>query len=107
MFWKAHYTMSSPPSVDPAPCLRQDTSICSHLLALINSPAVSPATEQVKLEGSSGSYTHDGFNVEPTLAKRRAQAEKRFVEVVRWGAVAEGVKRRKVSLAWFGASFAS
>jgi ubiquitin carboxyl-terminal hydrolase 22/27/51 len=65
--------------------LREDTSMCNHLRQLLDIDAT-PVKLEPGLDPATG-------KADTALAK----VEKRFIETVRWGAVAEGVKRRKVS----------
>ncbi|WVF65721.1 hypothetical protein IAT40_000452 [Kwoniella sp. CBS 6097] len=70
---------------------RSDTSICSHLRSLLSFSATLSQLKDGQQGGQSGTQSSGGN------ATKKGEVEKRFVEVVRWGAVAEGVKRRKTS----------
>ncbi|KAK8843445.1 hypothetical protein IAR55_007102 [Kwoniella newhampshirensis] len=80
-------TIISPPTTTATLFARNDTSICAHLSALLESSSSSHLT----LNEASGSVPP------PSSGTRRSEVEDRFEEVVRWGAVSEGVKRRKTS----------
>ena len=92
---------------ETTPFVRQDASICSHLLVLI-APPTAGATDDgemsVKLErldSTQGSVSGEPAGVDQSAAglnPRKAAIERRFIEVVRWGARDEGVKRRRVGL---------
>nr|XP_019047792.1 ubiquitin carboxyl-terminal hydrolase 22/27/51 [Kwoniella bestiolae CBS 10118]OCF26722.1 ubiquitin carboxyl-terminal hydrolase 22/27/51 [Kwoniella bestiolae CBS 10118] len=80
-------TPSAPSSSTTNLFARPDTSICSHLSSLLSSSQ--------QLQGQQ-----DGINGSippPVTGTRKHEVEKRFTEAVRWGAVAEGAKRRKTS----------
>lgn len=62
----------------PLPPVEEDTSICSHLANLIQ-----------RRRGASALKTEDTRSAD--------DIERRFVDVVRWGALDQGIKRRKVS----------
>nr|ODN88609.1 ubiquitin carboxyl-terminal hydrolase 22/27/51 [Cryptococcus depauperatus CBS 7841] len=66
---------------------RTDTSICPHLSNLIDLPASSAAGDKatVAYEGIPG----------PLGDTKRAAVERKFTEAINWGAISQGVKRRK------------
>ncbi|KIS00120.1 ubiquitin carboxyl-terminal hydrolase 22/27/51 [Cryptococcus deuterogattii 2001/935-1] len=66
---------------------RTDTSICPHLSALLSAPSASSRNP-----GSPGA---NGNALVSPLDTKGAEIEKRFVDVVKWGALPQGVKRRK------------
>ncbi|OCF60293.1 ubiquitin carboxyl-terminal hydrolase 22/27/51 [Kwoniella mangroviensis CBS 10435] len=70
---------------------RPDTSICSHLSSLLSSPSHSSQHTLGTQDGSNASVPP------PATAMRKHEVEKRFTEAVRWGALAEGAKRRKTT----------
>lgn len=72
--------MSAPSLLPP---VDTDTSICSHLRNLVQRQRGASAPTTVKTEPDA---PRDGTDI-----------ERRFVEVVRWGALDQGAKRRKVS----------
>lgn len=84
---------------DNIPYQRVDTTICSHLRSLLAS--FSPTTNDLKVKielnddavalPASSSSTGDlgGSN-------GKMELERRFVQVIQWGAKGEGSKRRKV-----------
>ncbi|WWD21030.1 hypothetical protein CI109_105511 [Kwoniella shandongensis] len=81
-------TIISPPN---ALFSRTDTSICPHLAALLESSASDPV-QAVSVEASG--------SIPPPAAapsSKRVEVESRFEEVVRWGAISEGAKRRKTT----------
>lgn len=65
------------PSLPPT---ENDTSLCSHLRALVSRRRTPVKTEPGEQDDSPA-----------------ARAERRYVQVVRWGATMQGTKRRKVS----------
>lgn len=67
------------PSLPPT---ENDTSLCSHLRALVSRRRTPVKTEPGEQDDSPA-----------------ARAERRYVQVVRWGATMQGSKRRKVSYA--------
>ena len=69
--------MSLPSPKQPTTQLKRDTSICSHLQDLIDQQS----TETIGIQQT---------------AILNKSIEKRYVQVVRWGAKEEGAKRRKV-----------
>ncbi|OCF44930.1 ubiquitin carboxyl-terminal hydrolase 22/27/51 [Kwoniella heveanensis CBS 569] len=82
---------STPATGSSALFTRSDTSICSHLSSLLNSQASSSQPKDGEQDGQNGAQSTSGSGT------KKAEVEKRFIEVVRWGAVTEGVKRRKTS----------
>nr|XP_019009672.1 ubiquitin carboxyl-terminal hydrolase 22/27/51 [Kwoniella pini CBS 10737]OCF48453.1 ubiquitin carboxyl-terminal hydrolase 22/27/51 [Kwoniella pini CBS 10737] len=70
---------------------RPDTSICSHLSSLLESANKATQDYQLPQDGMNGSVPA------PAPERKKHEVEKRFTETVRWGAVAEGAKRRKTS----------
>ena len=81
----------------PPPVTRHDPSMCPHLkqyLLLDDTSAV-----QIKLEDGILRDDGDGRGSEQAATRKRRMEDvtRRFVEIVKWAAVAEGVKRRKVS----------
>nr|XP_018259013.1 ubiquitin carboxyl-terminal hydrolase 22/27/51 [Kwoniella dejecticola CBS 10117]OBR81171.1 ubiquitin carboxyl-terminal hydrolase 22/27/51 [Kwoniella dejecticola CBS 10117] len=70
---------------------RPDTSICSHLASVLESSSGAFPAAPASYETANGAVPPPG----PKLKKH--DVEKRFTETVRWGAVAEGAKRRKTS----------
>lgn len=90
-----HPAMIAQPTL---PSVESDTSICPHLRALVERRRATPPA-QVKTEPGE-STTSNGTPATASPAKdtsARALAEKRFSEVVRWGALDQGAKRKKVS----------
>ncbi|KAL1406081.1 hypothetical protein Q8F55_007764 [Vanrija albida] len=80
------------------PSVESDTSICPHLRALVERRRATPPA-QVKTEPGE-STTSNGTPAAASPAKdtsARALAEKRFSEVVRWGALDQGAKRKKTA----------
>lgn len=78
----------SPYPVPVLPPVDMDTSICSHLRELVDRRR---ATPPVKTEdGSSSGWPARSRDPQPNAL------EKRYTEVVRWGALDQGIKRRKV-----------
>jgi ubiquitin carboxyl-terminal hydrolase 22/27/51 len=73
----------------PNPPHRVDASMCDHLRGSLDLDAT------VKFEPVDGGPDADAQAGAP--APTRSKLEKRFTDVVRWGGVSEGVKRRKVS----------
>lgn len=71
----------------PNPPHRVDTSMCDHLRGSLDLDAT------VKREPEDGGRDAQAGAPASTWSK----LEKRFADVVRWGGVREGVKRRKVS----------
>ncbi|WWC91368.1 uncharacterized protein L201_006311 [Kwoniella dendrophila CBS 6074] len=80
--------MTATPSLTSNLFTRPDTSICSHLSSLLSSPSQPNPNSN---EGSNGSVPP------PSSSTKKSEVEKRFTEAVRWGAVAEGAKRRKTT----------
>ena len=89
------------PDTSSPPFSRPDPSMCRHLRQLIPSTSSASGENPVKEEPT------DDLNnaaTSSTSAERstglydtqRAGLEKRFTEIVRWGAREEGAKRRKV-----------
>ncbi|KAK1922440.1 ubiquitin specific protease [Papiliotrema laurentii] len=79
---------------------RQDTSICEHLKTLILPSDQSSLNVQVKIEQMDEVVAESSSSqsqVNHVGGSRRAEVDKRFVDIVRWGARDEGIKRRKVS----------
>ncbi|OWZ41330.1 hypothetical protein LQV05_004800 [Cryptococcus neoformans] len=68
---------------------RTDTSICPHLSALLSTPSASS-----RKPGASGA---NGNTLGFPPGSKGAEIEKRFVDVVKWGALPQGVKRRKTT----------
>lgn len=80
------------------PPVANDTSICTHLRALVERRRNTPPVKQ-----EPGEANGTASPVKDNSA--RALAVRRYVQVVRWGAVDQGIKRRKVSrrrAAWGG-----
>lgn len=75
---------------------REDTSICGHLSSLLGTSGSSSSNEGAP----SGSRSEKGAsdNIETTVVSVEVlnEVERKFVEVVKWGAIREGAKRRKV-----------
>lgn len=67
---------------------RTDTSMCPHLSALLSAPSASSR--------NPGSPEVNGNALGFPIGSKGAEIEKRFVDVVKWGALPQGVKRRKV-----------
>ncbi|ORY29156.1 hypothetical protein BCR39DRAFT_481921 [Naematelia encephala] len=87
--------MTTAKRVGAPPFSRHDTSLCPHLRELLYEEADGV---QVKVEPSDydASGSNGGSAPDP-VAERRDAAFARYVNVIRWGATTEGVKRRKTS----------
>lgn len=69
--------------------LESDTSVCSHLRELVERRRATPPA--VKSEPG------DAGRASTPNAPQPSALEKRYAEVVRWGALDQGIKRKKVS----------
>ncbi|WVR09196.1 hypothetical protein IAU60_006258 [Kwoniella sp. DSM 27419] len=85
--------MTASTTATPALFARTDTSICTHLSTLLASPAAPVPGNEPRQDGSVANGTAPGS----APATKKAEVEKRFVEIVRWGSANEGVKRWKTS----------
>jgi hypothetical protein len=74
----------------PNPPHRVDTSMCDHLRGSLDLDATVKREPREPEDGGPDAQTG-------APSSTRSKLEKRFGDVVRWGGVSEGVKRRKVS----------